>query len=164
MNSGWLANVQLLSPCFLVEHFPVLDYKCIAFGKLISQKTQLFVQKYELSDSNSPLYILGKKFQIFVTFIIWNINAHCLGGFLHTSYKTLQSSSDISKSFAKHRNCKKFYQSFLTVFLRTSWSLLKDFLQVSPHPPRDCAFSISFHLHPHLLLRHVHFSGINNFL
>lgn len=68
MNSGWLANVQLLPPWFLMKHFPVLDYKCIAFGILISQKTQVFVQKYELRNWNSPLYISGQKLQIFVTF------------------------------------------------------------------------------------------------
>jgi len=39
MNSGWLANVQLLPPWFLMKHLPFLDYRCIAFETFISQKT-----------------------------------------------------------------------------------------------------------------------------
>lgn len=119
MNSGWLANVQLLPPWFLMKHFPVLDYKCIACEILISQKTQVFVHKYELRNGNSPLHILGQKWQMFVTFnsLKYSCTLFC---FLRTSSKILQSSSDISKTLAKHRNCKKSYESFMTVFLRTS--------------------------------------------
>lgn len=97
MHSRWLANVQLLH---------LLDF----FGQVhsfwnISQKTWVFIQKYELKNWNSPWYTLGQKFKIFLNILFWNISGHCLVCFLCISYKILQSSSGICKALVKHRNC-----------------------------------------------------------
>lgn len=101
---------------------------------------------------------------MFVTFNSLKYS-YTLFSFLCTSYKILQSSSDICKTLAKHRSCKKAYPSFVTVFLedfiKAAEGLLGSF---SPLFWRLCFLNFFPQLLPHFQVKCIHFAGINNSL
>lgn len=139
----------------------IVLYRCTVFE--IFPERYKYSYKTELKTWNSPQYTLGQKFQIFVNFIVWNINIHCFACFQSTSYKILQSCSDIYKTETVLQKMQeippKFHDCVAEDFVEVAEGFLASFSPLTWW----LYFPICFlNFLPHLLVKCIHFAGIKN--